>query len=175
MMQIMAGVWLCNYLGVDLTYKSNYTPIATIVSYFGIIAIYIPIIYFQSKIPHFSFDKIKNWATELSTRRTLEMYLIFFFISNSLALIAFSYSGFTQIIISCKNFKWFIFSLLGLQVFIKRELVIPFAVIVIAEFTLGLLSFFSDFKTVVFYLIVIGLFFIIKVKIKHLLLFFLLF
>ena len=167
----MAGVWLCNYLEVDLTYKSKFTPWATLVSYAGVIFIYIPIIYFQSKIPNYSLDKIKNWSVQLSTKRTLQLYILFFFITNSLAIIAFSYSGLTQIIVSCKNFKWFIFSLLGFQVFLKKEMIFPFILIVITEFSLGLLSFFSDFKTVVFYLIVIALFFIIKIKFKHILLF----
>ena len=171
MMQIMSGVWLCNYLEVDLTYKSQFTPWATLVSYAGVIFIYIPIIYFQNKVPNYSLEKIRNWSLELSTKRTMELYIIFFFITNSLALIAFSYSGLTQIIVSCKNFKWFIFSLLGFQVFLKKELLFPFILIVIAEFSLGLLSFFSDFKTVVFYLIVIALFFITTIKIKHIIVF----
>ena len=169
--QIISGIILVDFLGIDISYRTQLLGTATIFSYLGLIFLFIPIIYFQNKIPTLTFQKIKLFSQNLSVKRTFELYVAMFFIVNSLSLIAFKYEGLTQIIFSFRNIKWFIFLLLGFQVIIKNELKIHFIVIVLIEFLFGLLSFFSDFKTITFYLFILLIFFITKVNFKQVLIF----
>jgi hypothetical protein len=167
--QIISGIILVDFLDIDISYRTQLLGTATIFSFLGLIALIIPIIYFQKKIPTLTFQQIKMFSQNLSVKRTFELYVAMFFIVNLLSIIAFQYEGLTQIIFSFRNIKWFIFLLLGFQVIIKNELKIHFIVIVVIEFLLGLLSFFSDFKTITFYLFILLIFFVTKVNFKQVL------
>ena len=167
--QIISGIILVDFLGIDIGYRTQLLGTATIFSFLGLIALMIPIIYFQKKIPTLTFHQIKIFSQNLSVKRTLEIYIAMFFIVNLLSIIAFQYEGLTQIIFSFRNIKWFVFLLLGFQVILKKEMKVQFIVIVIIEFLLGLLSFFSDFKTIAFYLFILIIFFVTKVNFKQVL------
>src|SRR5580692_3827647 len=47
--QIAATVWLSNYLGQDINYRSVNSGTAITMSYLGLIVMFAPIIYFQNK------------------------------------------------------------------------------------------------------------------------------
>ena len=101
--QIISGVLLSNYLGKDINFRSEYLDRATLISYLGLLILFVPLIYYQKKIPESSFTQIKYFSDKIYTKRVLELYIAFFFFSNTLGLFAFNYQGLTQIIISLKN------------------------------------------------------------------------
>lgn len=168
-LQIMAGVWLSNYLGKDINYRSAHMDTATIFSYIGLVALFIPIIYYQRKIPTISLQRLKVYADRMSINRTFNAYLLAFFSMNALAGLAFVVPGLTQVIFSFVNIKWFFFILFGFQVILKRQKVMEFVVFVLLEFTLGFLSYFSDFKTVILFGLFIALVFLSRVSFKQIL------
>lgn len=165
--QIMAGVWLSNYLGKDINFRSDHTGTATIFSYIGLFALFIPIIYYQDKIPAINLQKFKIYAERLSIERTFMAYLVAFFSMNALGGLAFVIPGLTQVIYSFVNIKWFFFILFGLQVILKRRMITQFVVFILIEFLLGFFSYFSDFKTVMFFGLFIALVFLSKVNFKQ--------
>src|SRR5687767_9611580 len=55
-LQIIAGVWQPSYLGYDMNYRAYSMELATIVSYAGLIILFIPIIYYQNKIPKVNLE-----------------------------------------------------------------------------------------------------------------------
>ena len=155
--QISAAVWQSNSLGKNINYRSSNTVTAIILSYTGLLAIFLPIIYFQNKIPKLSFTKLKEHSNKLSISKTLRVYIISLVVINLLSGIALFVPALRQIIISLGNVKWFIFLLFGFQSIIKNERKKEFYIICLVEFGLGFLSYFSDFKTVLFFISIIFL------------------
>ncbi|MGN6343330.1 MAG: hypothetical protein ACTHML_20290 [Ginsengibacter sp.] len=168
--QVSAWVWMVNYMGVDINFKSPHSGLAVMLAYLGLIVLLGPVIYFNDKIPAVNFSTLKKHADKLSIQKTFIAYVIAFFSLNALGAAAFSFSGLSQIIISLVNVKWFFFLLFGFQVVIKRKMVREFVIFVGVEFALGFFSFFSDFKTVFFFLACLLLTFLVKVSLKQLVL-----
>lgn len=170
MVQILSGIWLCNYLGKEINYRSEFLGQATLFSYLGLIVLLIPVYYVHKRLPQVKPDLLNQFSNQLSTRRVMEVYILMFFLSLSLSALAFQFSGLTQIIFSIKNLKWFFFSLFVILVIKKKELVPQLIAFSIFEFAFGFFSFFSDFKTIIFYVIMVYLFYLTKVNLKQILL-----
>lgn len=168
-LQISAGVWLSNYLDNDINFRSPNTGLAIILSYVGLVFLIGPIIYFNNKIPDLSLKQIKDYAYKLDTKKILIAYIVAFFVTNIISAIAFSFSGFTQIILSLAKVKWFLFVLFGLTVFLKKSMLNIFVLCCIAEFLSGFFSFFSEFKDVIFFTACILIMLVSSVKLRHLL------
>jgi len=168
--QVSAWVWMVNYMGVDINFKSPHSGLAVLLAYLGLIVLLGPVIYFNDKIPPVNFSILKKHADKLSIQKTFIAYVIAFFSMNALGALAFAFSGLSQIIISLVNVKWFFFMLFGFQVIIKRKMVKEFVIFVAVEFVLGFFSFFSDFKTVFFFLACLLVTFLVKVSLKQLVL-----
>lgn len=167
-MQISAGIWLSNYLGKPIDFRSPHAADAIVFSFIGLIFLFLPIIYYQNKIPVFTFEILKKYADRLSLKKTLNAYIIAFFVANALGGVALSFGGFAQIIISLIKVKWFFFLLFGFQVILKKRMWTQFLVIIGVEFLMGFLSFFSDFKTVFFYIAFLFICLLVKVNLKQL-------
>ena len=167
-LQISAWVWMVNYMGVDIDFKSPHSGLAVLLAYLGLMVLMGPVIYFNDKLPNVSFAMLKKHAEKLSTRKTFIVYVIAFFSMNALGAVAFSFAGLTQIIYSLVNIKWFFFLLFGFQVIIKKKMIREFVIFVGIEFGLGFFSFFSDFKTVFLFLACLFLTFLVKVTLKQL-------
>jgi len=169
--QISASVWQSNYIGQPVDYRSPHAGDAIIFSYIGLAVLIIPIIYFQNRIPKISLDALRKHADQLSIKYSFNAYLISFFITNALGGLAFSLGGFAQIVISLMKIKWFFFLLFGFQVILKKRMQWYFYGAIVFEFLIGLLSYFSDFKTVIFYVGILFIGFLIKVNLKQLIYF----
>lgn len=166
--QISAGVWLSNYLGVDINFRSPSTGTATIASYVGVVLLFLPVIYYQNKIPLFNRDDLKRYALKLSIRRVFVAYLISYFVANSISAAAFRIDWLTQIALALVNLKWVIFLLFGFLVILKGEMKKIFFLAIGLEFISGFFSYFSDFKMVIFFTVFLFLTFIKEVKFKTL-------
>ncbi|MEO9052306.1 MAG: hypothetical protein ABI280_10945 [Ginsengibacter sp.] len=166
--QISAWIWMTNYLGEDVNYRSPHSGLAVLLAYLGLIALLLPVIYFHNKIPPVSFETLKKHADRLSIQKTFIAYVIAFFSMNALGAVAFAFAGLSQIIISFVKIKWFFFLLFGFQVIIKKKMVKEFLIFVAIEFILGFFSYFSSFKTVFFFLACLVLTLLARVSLKQL-------
>jgi hypothetical protein len=165
-LQIIAGVWQANYVDSDINFRTPHMSEAVIASVIGMIFLFFPIIYFQNKLPVLSLNELKKEAKKLSTINTLYCYIGFYFIASFIGLNAFNYGGLTQVLISLTDVKWLFFLLFGYQCILKNEMKKIFYLIVIVEFLTGFLSYFSAFKTVIYFFVVLvlGLLQIINLK-----------
>lgn len=166
--QVAANIWLSNYLEKDLDFRSDNMEEATICGFIGLFVLFVPIIYYQNKIPTVSLSSLRVYANKMSIEKTFKAYLIAFFVANALGGVAFVVPGLAQVIFSVINIKWFFFLLFGYQVLLKRRMVKHFVILSGAEFMLGFISYFSDFKTVIFFGAFLAISFIIQVKLKQL-------
>jgi hypothetical protein len=151
--QISAGIWESNYSGADINYRSPSTDIATICSYIGLLFVFLPILYYQNKIPPVSRALFVKHADRLSIDKTFRVYVISFFAMNALTGIAFLVPSLTQIFLSIANIKWFIFLLFGYQSILKKRKRKEFYFFCALEFAMGFYSYFSEFKTIMFFIL----------------------
>jgi hypothetical protein len=166
--QVAAGIWLSNFLGKDINYRSSYSATAVVVGYIGLVVLFAPIIIYQNKIPAVSLQTLKNHADRLSIDKVFKAYVIGFFAINAMEGAAFLFSGLTQIVFSLVKIKWFLFLLFGLLVFLKKKKQKEFWFFAAFEFVSGFYSYFSEFKTVLFFLFFLFLFFLKTVNIRQL-------
>ena len=166
-LQIAAAVWLCNYLGKDIDYNTRSRSTAIIASSIGLCCMLAPIIYYQHKIPNQSRKTLSSYVSNFSTQKVMYLYIITFFFASFLGSIAFLFGGLTQIIFSLVKIKWILFLLFGYMCFLKKEKINIFYLFVALEFVNGFLGFFSDFKTVIYFLIVLMLSLVEKLDFKQ--------
>jgi hypothetical protein len=165
---IIAGVWLCNYLDKDINYRSPSQATAIMATSIGLIFLMAPIFYFQKKIPNQTRSTLVKSVERFSTEKVMYAYIIAYFIASALGSIAFLFGGLTQVIYSFVKIKWLLFLLFGFQCFLKNSNKKVFYLFVVFEFLSGFLSFFSDFKTVIFYLAVLILTLVDRLSFKQL-------
>ena len=170
LLQIVSGIWLANYLEKDINYRSIYTDRAIILSLVGMVCLFAPVIYEQNKLKKLNFNQLKVFSLKLSTQKTLYLYVAALFITSILSGLAFVFSGFTQIILSVVKIKWFFFLLFGYQSILKKEKLPIFYLLIGLEFVTGFYSFFSDFKTVIYYLGVLLISFVVTINFRQLVL-----
>ena len=152
-LQISAGIWQSNYLGEDINFRSPSTENATIAAYIGLLFLFLPISYYQNKLPALSLKSLKKHADRISIDKTFRVYIIGFFAINALTGIAFFLPSITQIIISLGNIKWFLFLLFGFQSILKNRKRKEFYIFCALEFVIGFYSYFSEFKTIIFFVL----------------------
>lgn len=154
-LQIAAAVWLCNYLGKDIDYNTDNRSTSIIASSIGLVALMLPVLFIQNKIPPQSRKNLSTYADKFSIQKIMYAYIIAFFAASFLGTIAFIFGGLSQIIISLVKVKWILFLLFGYQSILKNQFKNTFYLFIALEFLSGFLGFFSDFKTVIFFLLVL--------------------
>jgi hypothetical protein len=167
--QISAGIWQCNFLEKDINYRATNTFYAVLMSYIGLLFLFLPIIYYQNKIPSLSKATLLRHADKLSLDKTFRVYVISFFVMNALTGIAFLIPSLAQIIFSLGNIKWFMFILFGLQSILKNRKRKEFYIFCSLEFAMGFYSYFSEFKTVLFFIFFLALMMLTAVRFNKLL------
>ena len=120
-LQIAAGVWLCNYLGLDIDYNTPSRSTAIIASSIGLCFLLAPIIYYHHDLPNQTRKTLTGYVSNFSTQKVMYLYIIAFFFASFLGSIAFLFGGLTQIIFSLVKVKWILFLLFGYTCFLKRE------------------------------------------------------
>ena len=165
--QIISGVILSTYLGIDINaFTANMGP-ATLLSLIGLICLFSPIIYFQNKMPAINFGTLKKHSYQLSINRTYYAYIVAFVVVFLLTAIQFFYAGFAQVITSIIKIKWFFFLIFGFQSLIKKKRRKEFYLFILIEILIGFASFFSEFKTVLLFVSVIYLTFLVEITRKR--------
>ncbi len=81
-LQIIAGVWQANDLETNIDFRSPNMGYATLISLAGLLLMFLPIIYFQNKIPPINIQILRNHADKLSINKTFYAYVIAFFVMS---------------------------------------------------------------------------------------------
>ncbi len=148
----------------DLNQQTESSGKAYIVSLAGLIImsfIFNRIAYKQFSI---TTKRFEQELALINPQRVMLLYLVLYFISNILGSIAFSVSALTQVFINIALIKWAGFTLLGF-IAVKNKSYRKFFIIAFAlEFVSGFFSFFSSFKDVIFYTIIVALTFVKQVE-----------
>jgi hypothetical protein len=124
---------------------------------------------FSLKKINYTHHSLAESIEIISTKRIFIAYIIFNFIITLAFSLRHTIPGLFQAISLLSYFKWSLFIILFLIVFIKKELKIPFIILVVYEFIASFFSFFADFKDIIIFLI-IGSFTLSLFNTKHFLL-----
>lgn len=117
------------------------------------------------KIP--SRKDLEEWARPFNQRKILALYI---FSTLFLGSLGFALgAGFAQILITIRGAKWIFFLLYGYLCYIRKKNYSILVLIILFEFTTGLVSYFSDFKEVLLYTFILTLTFIKKISGKQVL------
>lgn len=166
-LQATAYVWLAIYAGKDINFQSPSMGKATLASLACFFALFGPVIYYQNKIPNISLETLRQHAMRLSIKKTFQAYIVAYFITNTLMVIALSLGGLAQVTFSLVNVKWALFTLFGFQATLTGKMKRTFYLVVLLEFATGFFSFFSNFKVVLFFTAFIHLTYITRVNVRH--------
>ena len=159
-LQITAAIWQSNYMDEELTWRSPEQLTAIILSYVGLAIMFLPMIYFQNKLPALNDKIFRKHAEKLSTDKAMRLYVISFFGFNALVGVAYFVPALIQLIYSLANVKWIFFLVFALLAVIKKERMNLLIIFSLFEFMLGFFSYFSEFKTIIFFLLFVGLIFL---------------
>lgn len=110
----------------------------------------------RSKLKKIRFDitELNDVISQYSTKRVLVLYLVFNVIMNLLFTLRFTIPGLFQAIAILSYFKWSLFIIMMILVIQKREMTLPFIILVGFEFLSSLVSFFASFRGIILYLII---------------------
>lgn len=168
LLQVYAGVLMYTYAGQDMNRAQEHMGVVTLASLIGLIIMFIPLIYYQHRFPPVTLEILKKHVNRFSINRSFNAYVTAFMIASFLTAIKFIYGGYTQIIVSLINVKWFFFLLFGFQAILKNKRKKEFYFFITLEFVLGFASFFSEFKTVLFFTTLLYLTLLLNITMKKL-------
>ena len=165
--QVFAYVLWMNSMDWDMDKLSNHGGIAVIMSCLGLIAMSATISLGIRNIAVPTMEQFHVQAKRINEKKVLLLYLFSTFILGSLGLIVGGQSGLLQIIWTIGSLKWVFFMVYGYVAWINKKNRLILVLIILFEFTSSLYSYFSNFKDVLFYTIILSLTFIRRINFKQ--------
>lgn len=107
------------------------------------------------KRKHFSLEKMNQTLSTISLTRTFIVWLIFFLLTPIFKFI--QIGGLSQIVYPLLSIKWILYCLIFLLGSVQKKGSIYFWSIFSTELLLGFTGYFSEFKTVIFFSLIIGM------------------
>lgn len=167
--QVAGFVWWMISLGFTMDSVSPSAPLAVILSCIGLILMALIIRTMIKPLAMPSLEHMKREALAINEKKLLLLYVISTAFFTSAGFIFGATSGFAQILTSISDLKWLFLLWYGYVVWVKKRNRIYLLYITIYEFGAGFYSFFSSFKEVLFFIIILLITFIVSVKGKQLL------
>lgn len=168
-MQISGAIFLGNFTGqyVNDYFLTQSQDTAIYLSLIGLILIAIIMSYWLNKFKYLDPRYIREAAGRLSINRIVILYLFFFLFNGALRSFSLSIPGLTQLLFALADIRWSFFVILCWYVLIRKSNYKTLALFSALEFVSGLGGYFSSFKVVILYLIIVGLSFFPRVKFKQ--------
>jgi hypothetical protein len=167
--QVMAYVLWMNILGYDINRYSDNAGNAVVLSCIGLWIMSIVISLMTNKLPKPDIEQLKLQAMQINERKILLLYIITTLFLSSIGFVFGIASGVAQFLLTISSLKWVFFMMYGYLVIIKKKNKWLFYLIIGYEFASSLYSFFSSFKEVIFFSLIIALTFIASIKLKQIL------
>jgi hypothetical protein len=133
-------------------------------SLFGLLIMSIVFSTVAYKNLNITIEVFKEALDRIDPKKVLYLYLILYFLAGVLSRAAFGFGGFTQFLLNIALLKWAGFVLLGYLSYSYKEYRIFFAIAFALDFIGGFFSFFSSFKDVFFYTVVLFMTYISKIN-----------
>ena len=166
--QVVTFVFWMNNTGADIDWLSNHGGVAVAISCLGLIVIAAVISLGLKTLKMPSRDEFYLQAKLINEKKILLLYVVSTFFLGGLGIAFGSNPGLFQILMTLATLKWVFFMVFGYVAWINKKNRLLLIIIIILEFTTSLYSYFSTFKEVIFYTIMLALSFIRRVTFKQL-------
>jgi len=165
--QVVAFVIWMNNAGEDINWLSNHGDIAVTMACLGLIVMAATITLGLKSLKMPSREQFFHQSKLINEKKILILYVVSSVFLGGLGYAFGSNPGFFQILTTLGTLKWVFFMVFGYVAWINKKNRTLLVVIIILEFTTALYSYFSNFKEVIFYTIMLALGFIRRVNFKQ--------
>jgi hypothetical protein len=166
--QVVAFVLWMNNNNEDIDWISNHGGVAVSIACLGLIVIaWVMSLGVRSlKMP--SWQEFYHQAKLINEKKILLLYAISTLFLGGLGYAFGSNPGLYQILSTFSTVKWVFFMVFGYTALINKKNRLLLVIIIILEFTTSLYSYFSTFKDVILYTIILALSFVRRVTFRQL-------
>ncbi|HEY4109840.1 hypothetical protein [Puia sp.] len=165
--QVVAFVIWMNNFGFDINRTSPHGGTAVLMACAGIIVMCAVMGGSLHGLKMPTREEFEQQARLVNEKKILYLYLFSTFFLGSIGLALRNNAGFDQILMTLASFKWIFFMVYGYVAWVNKKNRFILVLIVLFEFSSGLYSYFSNFKEVIFYTILIALTFVRKISFKQ--------
>jgi hypothetical protein len=166
-MQVFAFVVWMNVRDKPVDFLSKSAPYAMVSACAGLLLMAVLLGKGINKLPVYSDEVFNQEAKKINEKKILTLYLLSTIFLSSIGFIFGTTSGFAQVLVTLSSLKWIFFIWYGFISWINKKNRIILLAIIIYEFTIGLYSYFSSFKEVIFFIIIVSLTFIRRITFKQ--------
>jgi hypothetical protein len=166
--QVVTFVLWMNNTNSDIDWLSKHGGLAVSIACLGLIVIagIMSLGLKTLKMP--SWEEFYYQAKLINEKKILFLYVLSTLFLGGLGFAFGSDSGLFQILMTLSTLKWVFFMVFGYVAWINKKNRLLLVIIIILEFTAALYSYFSSFKEVIFYTIMLALSFVRRVTFKQL-------
>ncbi|OQP66883.1 hypothetical protein A3860_00500 [Niastella vici] len=165
--QVVAYVIWMNVKEKPIDFLSKNAPNALLVACLGLLLMAFIISRGVSKLPVYSDQDFQKQASLVNKKKLLILYIISTLFLSSIGFVFGNTSGLAQMLVTVSLFKWIFFIWYGVIVWLSKKNRMVLIVILAYEFISGLYSYFSSFKEVLFYTIIVSLTFIKQITFRQ--------
>lgn len=165
--QVITYVLWMDDLGMDIDRLSPHAGIAILMACLGLLAMAATLSYRLKDLPTPSLDQLIAQAKLIDEKKILILYLVSTFFLGGLGFAFGNNPGLFQILTTISTLKWVFFLVYGYVAWINKKNRLTLMLIILFEFGTGLYSYFSTFKTVIFFTIILAFTFIRHVSFKQ--------
>lgn len=165
--QVAAYVLWMNVLGYDIDHLSPHAGVAVVLSCLGLVVMAGVLSLSISKLPIPSREQFYLQARLINEKKILFLYLVSTLFLGGMGFLVGQGSGFTQILMTLGSLKWVFFLVYAFVSWVNKKNRLVLLVIILFEFSTALYSYFSSFKEVILFTIILALTFIEKINFKQ--------
>jgi hypothetical protein len=166
--QVVTFVLWMNNAGADIDWVSKHGGAAVSIACLGLVAIAAMISLGLKTLKMPSRETFYSQSKLINEKKILLLYIVSTFFLGGLGYAFGSNPGLYQILSTLATLKWVFFMVFGYVAWINKKNRLLLVIIIILEFTTSLYSYFSTFKEVIFYTIMLALSFIRRVTFRQL-------
>jgi len=165
--QVVAYVIWMNVSNKPVDFLSKSAPYALITSCLGLLLMTFVISRGISNLPIYSEEEFVKQANLVNKRKLLILYVFSTLFLSSIGFVFSNTSSLAQILVTVGLLKWIFFIWYGIIVWVSKKNRMILVIILAYEFVTGLYSYFSSFKEVIFYTIIVSLTFFKQVTFRQ--------
>lgn len=150
-----------------MEFLSEHAPNALLAACIGLFLMAFIISQGIKKLPVYSEQDFEKQTNLVNKRKLLLLYVFSTVFLSSIGFVFGNTSGLAQVLVTLSLLKWIFFIWYGIIVWISKTNRIILVVILLYEFITGLYSYFSTFKEVLFYTIIVSLTFIKQITFRQ--------
>ncbi len=166
-LQVVAYVIWMSIMGWDINHLSKHADIAIVESSIGLVIMSVIVALGIKSLPVPTLREFYEQAKLINEKKIFLLYLGSTLFLGSLGFVFGANSGFTQILLTFASLKWVFFLIYGYVSWINKKNRIILGLMILFEFTTSLYSYFSSFKEVMLFTIIMALTFIRNVNIRQ--------